>query len=257
MGLDCETAIDYCKQVQCENGGVCHSISETASSKCICPAGFEGVRCNQTVEKNRQNNECLPDTCKNGGSCIEDVNGYSCVCSPGFKGPNCRLNDDGIDENPCSPNPCHSDSICQINATAESGYICKDLACSSSSCPFPKICGKTSEDEVLKCQCPDYQIPRFTDEDCTQCSTQFNGTGCNECAEGYRGTGKGFSNKTVKYDERPKTKRDAQEKSSPFLRKKRLLFCRVSLFILGRLSYVTALEGCDLSASHLARNPRA
>ena len=35
-------------------------------------------------------------------------------------------------------------------------------------------------------------------------------------------------------------KRDARQKSSPFLRKS-LLFCRASLFIFGRLLYVTAL----------------
>ena len=47
-----------------------------------------------------------------------------------------------------------------------------------------------------------------------------------------------------------------RDKKAIFL-EKRLLFCWVSLFILGRLSYVTALEDCDLLASHLARNSRA
>ena len=52
----------------------------------------------------------------------------------------------------------------------------------------------------------------------------------------------GDSTKAVTYNERLKMKRDAQQKSSPFLRK-RLLFCQASLFIFGCLSYVTGLTG--------------
>ena len=37
------------------------------------------------------------------------------------------------------------------------------------------------------CQCPDYHIPRFTDDDCTQCSAQFIGNTCTQCAEGWSG----------------------------------------------------------------------
>ena len=46
--------------------------------------------------------------------------------------------------------------------------------------------------------------------------------------------------KAVTYDEQPKMKRDAWQKSSLFLRKG-LLFCRASLFISGRSTNVTAL----------------
>ena len=47
--------------------------------------------------------------------------------------------------------------------------------------------------------------------------------------------------KAVTYDERPKKKRDNKQKSSLFPRKGPV-FCWVSLFIFGRLSYVTAIS---------------
>ena len=46
--------------------------------------------------------------------------------------------------------------------------------------------------------------------------------------------------KAETYDKRPKMRRDTLQKSSLFL-KKEWGFCRVSLFISGRLLYVTAL----------------
>ena len=49
-----------------------------------------------------------------------------------------------------------------------------------------------------------------------------------------------ISLKEIRYDERPKMKRDARQKSCLFLRKG-LFFCRASLFIFGRSSYATAL----------------
>ena len=30
--------------------------------------------------------ECASDPCENGGSCEEQINGYNCVCTPGFAG---------------------------------------------------------------------------------------------------------------------------------------------------------------------------
>ena len=37
----------------------------------------------------KDTNECDPDPCHNGGTCIDAMNDYSCECIPGFEGKNC------------------------------------------------------------------------------------------------------------------------------------------------------------------------
>ena len=34
-------------------------------------------------------NECSPNPCKNGGSCTDLVNGFSCSCVAGYTGEDC------------------------------------------------------------------------------------------------------------------------------------------------------------------------
>ena len=33
--------------------------------------------------------ECASSPCQNGGTCIDDVNSYTCLCAPGYSGVNC------------------------------------------------------------------------------------------------------------------------------------------------------------------------
>lgn len=34
---------------------------------------------------------CLQHECKNGATCKDRVNGYMCICPPGFKGKHCKI----------------------------------------------------------------------------------------------------------------------------------------------------------------------
>lgn len=68
-GLSCEKAIDYCSfnDVQCNNGGTCRSISETASTVCDCPPGYQGEFCQEDI------NECEASPCINAVECTNLV----------------------------------------------------------------------------------------------------------------------------------------------------------------------------------------
>ena len=35
--------------------------------------------------------DCDPYPCVNNATCIDDVNNYTCACSPGFEGRNCSI----------------------------------------------------------------------------------------------------------------------------------------------------------------------
>ena len=47
---------------------------------CCCPAGFTGVICEEEII------ECESDPCMNGGTCIDEVNGYTCECPDEYIG---------------------------------------------------------------------------------------------------------------------------------------------------------------------------
>ena len=36
--------------------------------------------------------DCASDPCENGGTCVDEVNSYSCTCDPGFTGQSCESN---------------------------------------------------------------------------------------------------------------------------------------------------------------------
>jgi hypothetical protein len=44
--------------------------------------------------------DCAPNPCQNGGTCVDGVNSYSCVCPPGLSGQHCE-----IAECPCMIHP--------------------------------------------------------------------------------------------------------------------------------------------------------
>ncbi|XP_067096927.1 LOW QUALITY PROTEIN: agrin-like [Osmerus mordax] len=64
------------------------------------------------------NNPCLPNPCRNAGSCqVREAEMFHCKCINSYWGPTCAdLHD------PCEPNKCHPSSKCQVQP--EGGYKC-------------------------------------------------------------------------------------------------------------------------------------
>ena len=53
--------------------------------------------------------------CKNGGTCVDDLNSYHCDCASGYTGATCQLSDF------CASGPCKHNSTCANTGT---GFSC-------------------------------------------------------------------------------------------------------------------------------------
>lgn len=50
------------------------------SYRCDCEPGWVGKNCD--IDRN----DCLPSPCQNAGTCIDQLNGFTCKCRQGFRG---------------------------------------------------------------------------------------------------------------------------------------------------------------------------
>jgi hypothetical protein len=133
--------------------------------------------------------DCDPNPCLYGGSCIDGLDGYSCTCLAGFSGINCE-----IDTDDCSPNPCLNGGTCldgvnSYSCTCPSGYLGDNCETNIDDCnPTPCQNGGTCTDSVnsYTCTCPE----GFEGTDCeinADCSPnlcQNDGT-CNDGVNSY------------------------------------------------------------------------
>lgn len=102
------TARSPCEETECQHGGRCQE--EGGSAVCVCQAGYTGAVC-ETGElpclaggeglhrpagckplplPPQDMDECSSAPCLNGGSCVDLVGNYSCVCAEPFEGPRCE-----------------------------------------------------------------------------------------------------------------------------------------------------------------------
>ncbi|XP_062974199.1 protein jagged-2 [Elgaria multicarinata webbii] len=118
---------------------------------CACEKGFTGTYCHENI------NDCLGDPCKNGGTCIDEVNNFRCFCQSGWEGKLCDIN-----FNDCLPIPCHNGGRC---IDLENDFYCEckngwkgktchssEYQCDANTCTNGGTC--YDDGDTFRCSCP-------------------------------------------------------------------------------------------------------
>uniref|UniRef100_A0A665X8D2 Protein eyes shut homolog n=1 Tax=Echeneis naucrates TaxID=173247 RepID=A0A665X8D2_ECHNA len=184
-GRFCEK-FDACLDNPCENKGVCLSNGSTDPShrtyKCLCPPHFTGVNCSDVVGKEicdkicengtciqvsptsyrcrcdsglsgppckKKSAPCLPNPCRNGGSCEEGLEGFVCHCQEEFGGLYC---DSRVDLH-CASYECQEEQICSAGDHDNAVPACRrqQNVCSPSPCLNNASCVSRGNDYVCRC----------------------------------------------------------------------------------------------------------
>ncbi|XP_078377926.1 uncharacterized protein LOC144661094 isoform X1 [Oculina patagonica] len=148
--------VDECASSPCKNGASCKTTADGYSCQ-PCPAGWNGINCNEDI------NECESSPCKNGGECVNQARGYSCKCKDGYTGKQCEE-----DVNECTGNPCANGATCHNEVGR---YTCE--------CPAG-FEGTNCETDIDECK----------NNPCANGGTCVNsppGSYTCNCAEGYKG----------------------------------------------------------------------
>uniref|UniRef100_A0A672IFL9 Protein eyes shut homolog n=1 Tax=Salarias fasciatus TaxID=181472 RepID=A0A672IFL9_SALFA len=139
IGPKCETEINECDSSPCQHGATCSDL--LGGYDCRCPTGFQGKNCEVDLDACAlPNATCPPMTqcldlpvgleytcrapcprnlqpCANGGRCVlNNASSYTCICSPGWSGQDCRVN-----VNDCIQHWCQNGATCVDEID---GYSC-------------------------------------------------------------------------------------------------------------------------------------
>ncbi|XP_066023374.1 uromodulin-like [Pocillopora verrucosa] len=76
-------AENSCGTTSFMNGGTRQSGFLPHGYRCLCAAGFTGLKCETDID------DCSANPCHNGGSCRDLVNGFKCDCPEGYLGTLC------------------------------------------------------------------------------------------------------------------------------------------------------------------------
>ncbi|XP_071788874.1 uncharacterized protein [Asterias amurensis] len=181
----------YCKPRDNTQGH--YGCNQTTGAK-MCHDGWEGSDC--TIDTD----ECASGPCHNGATCVDNVNGFSCVCNDGWSGLQCDVEIDECESAPCKNGATCDDFMNYFNCSCVPGFVYVDEFCEMDECSDnPCLNGSTCHDLTgnFSCSC----APGFEGKTCSvdinECisSPCQNGGNCTEgidwfnctCLPGFEG----------------------------------------------------------------------
>ena len=123
---------------------------------------FSGSRCETNI------NECEGAPCLNGATCLDEINNYSCSCSPGYEGRDCELNIDDCESAPCLNGGKCSDGVNMFTCD------CEDTGFTGQTCQID-----IDECEVAPCRHNSTRINLVNDYSC-DCWPGYDGKNCSQ-----------------------------------------------------------------------------
>ncbi|XP_053390682.1 fibropellin-1-like isoform X2 [Mercenaria mercenaria] len=191
-------------------------VSEAGQEHILCFYALDttGVtnkeRCITIYVAGSDNDNCDPDPCFNGATCIDGISNFTCNCQNGYSGETCNSDIDECydDTNNCDVNAECTNTIGSYTCTCNEGYSVNGTTCSdinectdgSNNCDANAEC--TNTDGSFTCSCNDGYSGNGTacsdidecDDDSHNCNvsaecTNTVGSFTCTCKEGYSGDG--------------------------------------------------------------------
>ncbi|KAJ8952596.1 hypothetical protein NQ318_004143 [Aromia moschata] len=106
-------------------------------------------------------NDCKINPCENGGTCVDKVNAFQCICIEGWEGALCSINTDDCAPNPCRNNGTCIDGIADFECECKNGWkgkTCslKDSHCDHTTCKNGGTCQDLGNTFICRCP-PDWE----------------------------------------------------------------------------------------------------
>ncbi|PFX16174.1 Fibropellin-3 [Stylophora pistillata] len=146
--------------------------------------------------------KCRSNPCRNGGTCFDNHNSYTCSCLAGFSGINCETMVSVCDSNPClNGGSCLNQGPNIYKCVCAHGFRGKNCEsekkCEPNPCQNSGVCRELIEDEDYKCECLHGYRGKDCEEEINLCESNpcINGGTCSTlgssyhclCVEGFRG----------------------------------------------------------------------
>ena len=130
IGLACIIAIKTNRTGAQETTDILRKIKESLTiSNTVGQRVLAVMRSFVTTFVNEKDECKIPDLCKNGGTCLNSLGSYSCVCADGYEGKHCETETNECQSQPCLNGGVCTDMVanftCNCEGTGYEGLLCQ------------------------------------------------------------------------------------------------------------------------------------